>query len=167
MHRHKRARETIELAKKLLGIGVPMPADQDPVTNARLLNLRQRSQTVRPKTAYYFSDETDGGGGGGGSAGIVSSCSSSGDHVISHPQLVSQPARSKTVKEKEKKKVTRSSTFRNKEKKEEKEKLSGLVGATHPVGNQSEENHARSEQLYATCINALKSSLEEILVISQ
>lgn len=117
---------------------------QDAAGSSRVLNLRQRAHTVRPKTTY-FSEETD--------------APASGDHVISHPQLVPQPTKSKTVKEK--KKVARSSTFRSKEKKEDKKED---VSAMYQQGNHSEENSARSEQIYIQCICALKSSLEEIMV---
>ena len=137
---------------------------QDAASSAgtKAINLRQRSQTVRPKTTY-FSDEID----GGGSPATLTSYSS-GDHVISYPQLVSQPPKPKPVKEKEKKRIIRSSTFRNKDKdkdkKEEKEKLAGSMGSSQ--GNHSDENSARSEELYMSCITALKTSLEEIMVRS-
>lgn len=162
IQRHDRARDLIQTAEKLLFTVNSLTSDQNAASRhqdagaARILNLRQRSQTVRPKTTY-FPDETD---AGGSSAGYTNS----GDHVISYPQLVSHPTKSKTFKEKEKKKVMRSSTFRNKEKKEDKKEEKPSVGVSYQQGNHSEENSARSEQIYIRCITALKSSLEEIMV---
>jgi hypothetical protein len=83
--------------------------------------------------------------------------------VISYPQLVSQSSKSKNSKEKDKKKVARSSTFRNKEKKEDKKEERHAPVASHPW-NHSEEGGAKSEQTYIDCITVLKCSLEEIMV---
>ena len=170
VQRHKRAKDRIDLAEKLLSALSTITADGNAAsrhqappasTNPRGgLNLRNRSQTVRPKTAY-FTEETD----GASSATIPGSNLASGEHVISYPQLVSQssPSKPKPSKEKEKKKVSRSSTFRTKEKKaeekkEEKEKLASVTS------QRSEEDSARSEQLYISCISGLKASLKEVMV---
>ena len=162
--RHKRAKETIRVVEQLLSSVDSVTTDQnivtrnqDPATSSKYLNLRQRSHTVRPATTYFpGDDDTD--------------IALSGDHVISYPQPPTQTptrtaGRSKTVKEK--KKLGRSSTFKSKEKKEEKkeekekEKSASLSAQQ---GNHSAENNQRSEKLYVSCINALKVSLEEILV---
>lgn len=166
VQRHQRARERIQAAEKLLLAVSSMTTDhqsaasrcQDAGSSAKALLLRQRAHTVRPKTTY-FTEETD-----AGVLTAVPSHATSGDHVISYPQLVSQPTKSKTVKEKEKKKIIRSSTFRNKEKKEEKEKPVVSGGVAFQQGNHSEENSARSEQMCIQCISMLKSSLEEMMV---
>lgn len=123
----------------------------------RGLNLRQRSHTVRPKTTYFPGvDDTD-------VSGSSATIGTSGDHVISHPQLVSN---SKGSKVKEKKKVNRSSTFRSKEKKEEKEKEKEKPAAAASVSSTqaSGEDSSHTEQLYISCITALKLSLQEIMV---
>ena len=144
---------------------------QDLATSAtmssKVLNLRQRSNTTRPKTAY-FSEDVDIGGSSSTISGYVS-----GDHVISPPQMISQNF--KGVKQaKEKKKVNRSSTFRSKDKKEEKEKekekVSGLVVGTSSQqqqggqGTGSEEGGRVAEQQYVSCITSLKDSLQDIMV---
>lgn len=172
MQRHKRARETIEVAQHLLSTVNSVTADSNVVTrhqdpaaasNSRVLNLRQR-HTVRPKTTYF--DDVD---VGRTTATITGHGSTSGpEHVISHPQppqLVSNTRGSKPVKEK--KKVNRSATFRSKEKKEdkkeekEKEKLLGVAPSQR---SSSEDSNHVSEQLYVDCIIALKSCLEEMTV---
>ena len=169
--------EVIQTAEKLLSTVNSMTADhsaasrhQDAASAGanRILLLRQRAQTVRPKTSY-FPDEPD----AGGTVATLAGHTSSGDHVISFPQLVSHPTKSKTFKEKDKKKVARSSTFRNKEKKEkekekedkkeEKQSAAGSTGVTFQQRN-NDENSARSEQIYIQCITALKCSLEDMMV---
>ena len=138
---------------------------QDPAISApsKVLNLRHRSHTVRPKTTYFPGMEES-----NGPATIPGHASASGDHVISYPQLVSQSSKGSKVKEK--KKVSRSSTFRSKEKKEkeEKEKDKGGGGGQGSggglQGNHLEDSSRVSEQLYISCITALKASLEEMMV---
>lgn len=125
-----------------------------PAISSKYHNLRQRSHTVRPATTYFpGDDDTD--------------IALSGDHVISYPQPPTQPptrptGRPKTVKEK--KKLGRSSTFKSKEKKEDKKEEKDKSMSVAAQGNHSAENNQRSEKLYVSCITALKSSLEEILV---
>ena len=184
VQRHKQARENLKLAEKLLLSINSVSTDQSPGSRhqepasrqqdmaaaattipKKVLNLRQRSNTARPKTTY-FPDDVD---VGGGSAATITGYAS-GDHVISHPQLISQNF--KGVKPaKEKKKVNRSSTFRSKEKKEEKEKdkekekVSGLVLAQQGgQGADVEEGGRVPEHQYASCITALKDSLQDIMV---
>ena len=179
VQRHKQARENLKLAEKLLSVLHSSTSDQDLASRnqdlassatvaSKVLNLRQRSNTTRPKTAY-FSEDIDIGSSSSTIAGYAS-----GDHVISPPQLVSQNF--KGVKPaKEKKKVNRSSTFRSKEKKEEKEKekekekVSSLVVgvSSQQQGGQgagSEEAGRVTEQQYVSCITALKDSLQDIMV---
>lgn len=159
----------MEIAQKILSTFNSVTSDQSVVSrhpdlasgtpSSRVLNLRQRSHTVRPKTSYF--EDMD---GSGSPATIAGHASTSGDHVISYPQPVSQTPKGSKVKEK--KRVNRSSTFRSKEKKEEKEKTSaGGGGGSQSQGNHLAEESSRiSEQLYISCISALKSSLEEIMV---
>ncbi len=179
MQRHKQAQETLKLAEKLLSTVNSVTNEQSPASRhqepasrlqdqagttiaSKVLNLRQRSNTTRPKTAY-FSDDVDIGGSSATITGYVS-----GDHVISHPQLVSQNFKG-AKPAKEKKKVNRSSTFRSKEKKEEKEKekekVSGLVVSQQGgQGADGDDGGRVSEHQFVSCITALKDSLQEMVV---
>ena len=177
LQRHKRAKESMVVAMKILSSDNSMTHNtssstkyQDPSISStyKSVDFHNPSNTTRPKSTYLFGhDDID-------SAGIssvtvsphaISARATMGEHIISHPI----PKGSKLLKEK--KKVSRSSTFRNKEKKEdkkeekEKEKISGLVGVVHQQGGMVDNEKSRaSEQLYVKCITALKTSLEEIMV---
>lgn len=167
VQRHNRARESMNIAQKLLVTVNSVTSDhtltsrqqeQASAPNSRILNLRLRANSARPKTTFFsVSDDID----VGRTSNTINTYSSSGDHVISYPQLVSKST--KTFKEK--KKVTRSATFRNKkeERKEDKEREK-QAGAVLLEGKPTEESSKVSEQLYVSCITALKASLEEIIV---
>jgi len=168
MERHTRARASIDVAKKLLsslstGVEASQKKQQEPhppVPNSKIVSStrHQRSNTVRPKTAYFPGvDEND-----GPTSATIPGHAMAGDHVISHPIPMS-----KAIKPKEKKKVNRSSTFRKEkkeDKKEEKERLSGLTNALHQPHNQPDEKLRVSEGQYANCIKALTTSLEDMMV---
>lgn len=171
LERHSKARASIDIAKKLLlsfspGVDGGNSKKQDgcpPLPNSKLpISRHQRSNTVRPRTAYFTGvDDSDGGTsatmGGHGMPG-----GNSGDHVISHPITVT-----KAIKPKEKKKVNRSSTFKKEKKedrKEEKERLSGLTNTVHQSNAITEEKYRVPEIQYINCIKELQISLEEMMV---
>ena len=172
--RRKRAKDTMELATKLLSTVNSVTTDQSvtsrhhyPATSAgsKILLSRQRASTVRPKTSYFPGMEDDNPTHTSATmAGF--STTSTGDHVISSPQPLPPPQYTKGVKSvKEKKKVARSSTFKKKEKEEkekEKEKEKMVVSPSVPA----EESTLIPEQHYISCISSLKSSLEDMIVSS-
>ncbi len=170
MERHSKAKTSIDMAKKLLlsfsSIGDSNSKKQDgypPVPTSKMPIARhQRSNTVRPRTAYFSGVDDSDGPTSATIGGHTMLGSNTGEHVISHPITLT-----KAIKPKEKKKVNRSATFKKEkkeDKKEEKERLSGLTNAVHHSSTATEEKYRVSEIQYINCIKELQSSLEEMLV---
>ena len=173
MERRTRAMASIDIAKKILsslatgGTDSSQKKQQEPhppIPNSKVVSAtrHQRSNTVRPKTAYFPGMDENEGPTSATISGHAMAVGMTGDHVISHPIPVS-----KVTKPKEKKKVNRSSTFRKEkkeDKKEEKDRLSGLTNVLHQPHSQPDEKFRVPEGQYVNCIKALKTSLEDMVV---
>jgi len=170
MERHSKAKTSIDIARKLLlSFGSSVDSNskkQDgipPLPNSKTsITRHQRSNTVRPRTAYFSGVDDSDGPTSATMGGHSMSGSNTGEHVISHPIALA-----KAIKPKEKKKVNRSSTFKKEkkeDKKEEKERLSGLTNVVHHSSTTAEEKYKVPEIQYINCIKELQSSLEEMLV---
>lgn len=146
MERRKRLNEVMKRVNRILN-----SSTLDTNAASRAILNRQRAQTIRPTSYFPGVDSTDVGGSS-------ATYSTARDHVISYPQPLQQKG---TKPVKEKKKVVRSSTFKSKEKRDDKDKdrqTPESMGILHDDGS------SISEQEYISCIKIMKSLLEEMMV---